>query len=68
MLAEISDGNPAEAAKRMDAVNGMAVVGVEGKVRELALDYLKGMSLPAGAESDALHLALARHGTGRTTS
>jgi predicted nucleic acid-binding protein len=64
VLEEAGRGDPAAAARRLEALAGLPLLAVTDDVRGLARALLREGALPAGALDDALHIALAAtHGT-----
>ncbi len=57
VLDEISAGNPEEARKRLDAVEGIPAVEVTPEIKVLATEILKTANLPITAEDAAVHMA-----------
>lgn len=59
VLAECSAGDPEAAQERLDAVAGLAVLGVTDEAEQLAAELVKQIPLPESATVDALHIAIA---------
>ena len=59
MVTEAAQGNQEQAAKRLAALADLAILPVTREMEELAAEFLRTGSLPAGARSDAIHLAAA---------
>jgi predicted nucleic acid-binding protein len=59
VLQEIRAGDPAAAAKRIQAIEGLTVLGTTATIHELAAIYAAKLSLPDRAAGDLLHLAFA---------
>ena len=59
VMMEIERGNPEIVRRRVQAVEGMALVEVAGDVTELASQYFARIDLPETARADSYHLALA---------
>ena len=59
VLQEIGTGNEAEAARQLEAVKGLPLLGSEGEAAALARSLVEGGPLPAKAAADALHMATA---------
>ncbi|MBI1784133.1 type II toxin-antitoxin system VapC family toxin [Candidatus Sumerlaeota bacterium] len=59
MIAEASQGDPDQAAKRLATVAELAVLPVTKEMANLAAEFLRTGALPAAARSDAIHLAAA---------
>jgi predicted nucleic acid-binding protein len=59
VLKEVAAGDPAAAAKRMDAVKELTVLPVTAEVADLAKALMAGARLPPKADTDALHIAVA---------
>jgi hypothetical protein len=58
VLDEISKGDPKEAAKRLELVREMMILGETELIKQLAKAYLKKLPIPKRAEADAYHLAI----------
>ena len=56
---EASAGNPEAAARRLAALRGIAKLPIDEEVRRLADALVSKGGFPAGAEADALHVAVA---------
>ncbi len=61
VVEEISAGDPAEAHKRLQSIEGFAVLRVPQEARALASEYFDASPLPERARADAVHVALATH-------
>ncbi len=59
VLQEIRKGDPAAALKRVDAVEGLAVLPVTGEAWRLARTLVEAGAVPGKALDDALHIAVA---------
>ena len=59
VLAEAKRGDPAAAARRLQAAGAMAVLSVTGEAQTLASELLKAAALPQKAAIDAVHVAMA---------
>jgi hypothetical protein len=59
VIDEISDGDPVEAGKRLDAVKDIFVIQVTGEVAVLTRAIMAGGALPPKAVADATHVAAA---------
>lgn len=59
VIAEASAGDPEAAARRLEALQGIAVLPVDEEVHRLADQLLTKGGFPPGAEVDALHVAVA---------
>ena len=59
VLAEVSDGDPDAAARRLAKVKGMALLADGEEVDQLAELYRKALGLPVKAVADAYHMAIA---------
>jgi hypothetical protein len=56
---EVSAGNPEAAARRLEALQGIAEISIEEEVKELADQLISKGGFFPGAEADALHVAVA---------
>jgi len=61
VLAEASQGNPALAAERLAALEGIPVIDVPDAIPTLADELLLEAVLPAAARLDALHICTAAY-------
>ena len=62
-IEEAGRGNPQAAARRLEALDGIAVLPITATVVELAVALLRSSALPENAQADALHIAVsATHG------
>ncbi len=62
-IGEAARGNPQAAARRLDALFGIAVLPMTQAVLELSAALLRGQALPPRAHNDAVHIAIsAVHG------
>ena len=59
VLNEAADGDPAAAAERLAALQGIAVLEADEMAGDLALQLLADRALPAKAAVDAVHIAIA---------
>jgi hypothetical protein len=59
VLAEAGSGDPVAAARRLTALQGVAVLNLTDEARELAQRFLDSPFIPANAFEDALHVAIA---------
>jgi predicted nucleic acid-binding protein len=59
VMEEISRGNPEEAEKRKETVNGLPILALTEEVGELADIYFSRLKLPEKVRPDSYHLALA---------
>ena len=59
VVSEISEGDPAAAAERLQAVAGLPQLGINDDVRTLAKAYENALLLPPRAKADLLHFAFA---------
>ena len=59
VTVEASAGNPEAAARRLEALRGIAELPIDEEVQELADQLISKGSIPFGAEADALHVAVA---------
>jgi predicted nucleic acid-binding protein len=59
VVVEASAGDPAAAARRLQALQGVAELQIDREVQELAEALIAKGGVPAGAEADALHIAVA---------
>ena len=59
VTVEASAGNPEAAARRIEALQGIAELPVDEEVKELADQLISKGGIPSGAEADALHVAVA---------
>ena len=59
VLAEARRGDPAAAARRLDAAGGLDVLAAVREAQCLASELLRAAALPAKAAIDAVHVALA---------
>ncbi len=59
VIVEASAGNPEAAARRLDALQGIAALPIDEEVQELADELILKRGIPSGAEADALHVAVA---------
>ena len=59
MLDEIAAGEPAMAQRRLELVAGLAVLDLTPAAESLADEVLRSGLLPADADGDAAHIALA---------
>jgi predicted nucleic acid-binding protein len=59
VIVEASAGNPEAAARRLEALRGIAALPIDEEVQELAEQLISKGGMPPGAEADALHVAVA---------
>jgi len=59
VIVEASAGNSEAAARRLDALEGIAELSIDEEVKELADKLISQGGFPSGAEADALHVAVA---------
>ena len=59
VLVEASAGDPDAAGRRLEALQGVAELPIDREVQELAEALIVKGGVPAGAEADALHIAVA---------
>ena len=59
MLEEISRGDVGAAARRLAAIEGIAVLSVTEPARALARGFLEAAAMPRKAAIDAAHVAIA---------
>jgi predicted nucleic acid-binding protein len=59
VIAECGAGDPQAAQERLDRLANLPVLDVTGEVEDLADRLVQGIPLPAKANIDALHVALA---------
>jgi hypothetical protein len=59
VFTEIERGDPAASRRRIEAVDGMSLLGVTDEVADLAERYFKRVDIPESARPDSYHLALA---------
>ena len=59
VLDEIADGDPRAAAKRLEAVRGLAVLPEHALAEKLARDLAARVPIPEKTKADAAHIALA---------
>jgi hypothetical protein len=58
VAVEASAGNPEAAARRLEALRGVAELPIDEEVQELADQLISNGGIPSGSEADALHVAL----------
>lgn len=64
VIDEASEGDPVRAAERLRFLEGIALLRVSREAHALKAELLRGTQIPAKAEIDALHIAVAAvHGT-----
>ena len=62
-IEEAERGDPESAARRLGALSGVAMLPVTDYVASLADEFIRRGALPAGAQNDAVHIAVsAVHG------
>jgi predicted nucleic acid-binding protein len=59
VAVEASAGSPEAAARRLEALRGIAELPIDEEVQELADQLISKGGIPSGAEADALHVAVA---------
>ena len=59
VIVEVSAGNPEAAARRLEALQGIAELPIDEEVQELADQLILKGGIPLRAEADALHVAVA---------
>lgn len=59
VLDEAGDGDPEAARQRLDAIKGLPKLDITPRVTELAAALIAEGAVPAVAETDALHIAVA---------
>ena len=59
VLVEVSSGNPEAARRRLEVLQGIAELPIDQEVQALAGRLISQGGVPAGAEADALHIAVA---------
>ena len=59
VILEIQRGDPEFARRRMEAVDGMALLEVTDEVTDLAGQYFARIDMPRSARADSYHIALA---------
>jgi predicted nucleic acid-binding protein len=59
VIVEASAGNPEAAARRLEALHGIAELPIDQEVQELAERLISKGGIPPTAEADALHVAVA---------
>jgi hypothetical protein len=59
VLQEASDGDPQAAQERLDVLATMTMLEIKNEAVELAEELVRAGALPAKAENDALHIAVA---------
>ncbi len=59
VIVEVSAGDPEAAARRLEALQGIAELSIDGEVEEFAEQLISRGGFPHGAEADALHVAVA---------
>ena len=58
VVEEISAGDPAAAAKRLEAVNGIASLSISEEAEAIAEALLSAKAVPENSPRDALHIAI----------
>jgi predicted nucleic acid-binding protein len=58
VVEEISAGDPTAAAKRLEAVNGIASLSISEEAEAIAEALLSAKAVPANSSRDALHIAI----------
>lgn len=59
VIVEASAGDPEAAARRLEALQGIAELPIDEEVRQLADQLIAKGGIPSAAEADALHIAVA---------
>jgi hypothetical protein len=59
VVDEVSDGDPVLAAERLRFLDGVMLLRVNENAHHLKLELLRRTQIPAKAETDALHIAVA---------
>lgn len=59
VIVEASAGDPEAAGRRLEALQGIAELPIDQEVQQLAEQLISRGGVPAGAEADALHIAVA---------
>ena len=59
VLAEASAGDPDAARRRLDSLEGIPELALTDETKTLASDLMSGGGIPAHAQADALHVAIA---------
>ncbi len=59
VVVEASAGNPEAAARRLEALRGIAELPIDEEAQELAGQLIARGGIPVSAEADALHIAVA---------
>lgn len=59
VVQEAGDGDPSAAAQRLEAIEGIPILGVSQDATTLAQKLVEAGSLPRVAAADALHISLA---------
>jgi hypothetical protein len=59
VIAEASNGDPDDAAKRLSVIRKIPIIGLTPQASELADFLIKETPFPVNAEVDALHIAIA---------
>ena len=59
VLQEAGSGDPVAAAERLEALQGITILGTTPMALRLASELVHGVPLPARAAIDALHIAIA---------
>jgi hypothetical protein len=59
VVDEASSGDPVAAARRLDALNGLALLDISDAAAGLAVELVDKGGLPSKAKVDALHVAIA---------
>jgi hypothetical protein len=59
VMVEASAGHPEAARRRLEALQGIAALPIDQEVQALADRLISQGGVPAGAEADALHIAVA---------
>jgi len=59
VIRELSRGDPAAAARRLDVVKGLPLLDMSPEVEELVDEYKRALEIPPKAHGDLLHIAFA---------
>ena len=59
VVDEAADGDPQLAAERLRFLQEMTLLGVSNRAHELKAELLRHTQIPAAADTDALHIAIA---------
>ena len=59
VIAEVSAGDPKASARRLDSLKGIPEIVIDKETEQLAAELISEGGIPATAEADALHVAVA---------